>query len=72
MVLATALMYLRVGVLIGIFNLPLALSLAPWLGGLFAMGLLLAALVLWRGCGRRGLRRRSRWAGAIRWKSVPP
>lgn len=32
-VAATAVMFLRVGIVAGLFNLPLGLSLAPWLGG---------------------------------------
>ena len=47
-VLATALMYLRLGVVVGVFNLPLAIALFPYLLGLFMLGLLFA----W-GCNHR-------------------
>lgn len=46
-VLATSLMYLRLCVVVSVFNLPLAIALLPWLSGLFALGLLFAWL-----CGR--------------------
>jgi uncharacterized membrane protein (DUF4010 family) len=45
-VLATALMYLRVGVVIAIFNLALALRLALPLAGLSSVGVVAAALCL--------------------------
>ncbi len=41
-VLATALMYLRLCIVVAVFNLPLAVSLFPYLSGLFLAGLLLA------------------------------
>lgn len=49
-VLATALMYLRLCVVVAIFNLPLAMSLFPYLSGLFLLGLLLAWV-----CGKNGM-----------------
>lgn len=48
-VLATALMYLRIGVVVGIFNLPLALRLAGPLVALAIAGGVLATLCLWLG-----------------------
>ena len=49
-VLATALMYLRLGVVIAIFNVPLAMALAPRLVVLaFAGGVMSAACLWWRG-----------------------
>jgi len=51
-VLSTAMMYLRVGVVVGIFNLPLALDLTLPLALLSLVGAGLAALCLW--LGRRG------------------
>ncbi len=48
-VLATALMYLRLGVVVAIFNLPLALSLAAPLAVLALTGAALAAICLWLG-----------------------
>ncbi len=51
-VLATALMYLRLGVVVAIFNLPLALKLATPLVLLALSGAALAALCFW--LGRRG------------------
>ena len=48
-VLATALMYLRLGVVVAIFNLPLALDLAGPLVVLALSGGLFAALCLWQG-----------------------
>lgn len=43
--LATTVMYLRVGVVVAVFNLALAAALAPWLAGLAAAGFGLAALL---------------------------
>lgn len=43
-VLATSLMYLRLCVVVAVFNLPLAMAILPYLSGLFALGLLLAWL----------------------------
>ncbi len=48
-VLATSLMYLRLGVVVAIFNLPLALELTGPLVLLALSGLALAALCLWLG-----------------------
>ena len=48
-VLATAMMYLRLGLVIAIFNLPLACELAPALGMLFAGAIGLAILFLFFG-----------------------
>ncbi len=48
-VLATALMYLRLGVVVAIFNLPLALQLAAPLCALALAGGALAAMCLWLG-----------------------
>ncbi|MCB9924217.1 MAG: DUF4010 domain-containing protein [Planctomycetaceae bacterium] len=48
-VLATALMYLRLGVVVAIFNVPLALALAGPLVTLALAGGALAALCLWLG-----------------------
>jgi uncharacterized membrane protein (DUF4010 family) len=48
-VLATSMMYLRLGLVIAIFNLPLALGLAPALAILFAGGIGLAVLCLFLG-----------------------
>ena len=48
-VLATALMYLRLGIVLAIFNLSLALSLAGPLVGLALAGAVLASLCLWLG-----------------------
>ena len=48
-VLATAVMYVRVGLVVAIFNRELALELAPWLAGLALAGGAIAALLLeWR------------------------
>jgi uncharacterized membrane protein (DUF4010 family) len=44
-VLATAMMYLRIDVIVAIFNTQLALTLMPALGGLFALA---AAIALWQ------------------------
>jgi uncharacterized membrane protein (DUF4010 family) len=44
-VLATAVMYVRIAVVVAVFNLPLGLALAPWLAGLAALGGVLAALL---------------------------
>jgi len=46
-VAATAMMYLRIGVVVGIFNLPLALDLALPLASLSVVGGGLAALCFW-------------------------
>lgn len=51
-VLATALMYLRLGVVVAFFDLPLALKLAPALIVLAVVGGLCAGLCLW--LGKRG------------------
>jgi uncharacterized membrane protein (DUF4010 family) len=48
-VLATAMMYLRLGLVIAIFNLPLAIELAPALGMLFVAALGLAILCMFLG-----------------------
>ncbi len=48
-VLATALMYLRLGVVVAIFNLPLAMTLSVPLIMLLATGGALAAICLWTG-----------------------
>jgi uncharacterized membrane protein (DUF4010 family) len=48
-VLATALMYLRVLIVIAIFDAKLALAAAPWLGALAALSLLLAAWIFTAG-----------------------
>lgn len=48
-VLATAMMYLRLGALIAVFNLPLAMALSPSLAVLFVVAVALAALCLWLG-----------------------
>lgn len=45
-VLATAVMYVRIGLLIAIFNIPLALALAPWLLSLSLLGVVISAVVL--------------------------
>lgn len=51
-VAASSVMFLRIGVVIAIFNLSLARFLAPALCGLFLAGILLAALLQsWRGAG---------------------
>jgi uncharacterized membrane protein (DUF4010 family) len=50
--IATSIMYLRLGVIIAIFNLRLAWALAPALAGLFAVGAALA-LYEWRRIARR-------------------
>jgi uncharacterized membrane protein (DUF4010 family) len=47
-VLATAIMYLRLGIAIALFNQPLALALAPALLALFAIGAALAGYEWWR------------------------
>ncbi|MBK8975237.1 MAG: DUF4010 domain-containing protein [Planctomycetes bacterium] len=47
-VLATAIMYVRVGLVVAIFNPPLALALAPWLAGLSLLGCGMAAGILGR------------------------
>ncbi len=47
-VLATAVMYLRLGVVVAVFNNALALALAPALAGLHALGLGMAAALYWR------------------------
>jgi uncharacterized membrane protein (DUF4010 family) len=47
-VLATALMYLRVGAVVAVFNVRLALALAPALLGLSALGVTVAAALYWR------------------------
>jgi uncharacterized membrane protein (DUF4010 family) len=52
-VLATTIMYLRLLLVIGVFNRPLAFAIAPPLLGLAAMGLLLAAGLYWFGPQRR-------------------
>ncbi len=52
-VLATALMYLRLGVVVAIFNFPLARKLALPLAALFAAALIFAALCLALGFVRR-------------------
>lgn len=52
-VLATALMYLRVEIVIAVFNLALARAFAPWLLGLFALGVGLAAACYWLARGRQ-------------------
>jgi uncharacterized membrane protein (DUF4010 family) len=54
-VLATALMYLRVGVVIAVFDGRLARAAAPALGGLALFAALLAGGIFWlrRGAGRR-------------------
>lgn len=52
-VLATALMYLRVEIVIAVFNLTLARAFAPWLLGLFALGVGLAAACYWSARGRQ-------------------
>jgi uncharacterized membrane protein (DUF4010 family) len=44
--LATSLMYLRVGIVVAVFHLALARSLAPYLAGLSAVGLVLTGLLL--------------------------
>ncbi|MDE1172940.1 MAG: DUF4010 domain-containing protein [Parvibaculaceae bacterium] len=44
-VIATAVMFLRIGVVVAIFNISLALHLAPWLAGLSMTGFALAALI---------------------------
>jgi uncharacterized membrane protein (DUF4010 family) len=44
-VAASAIMYLRIGVIIAIFNLPLARVLAPALGALFLVAILLCVLM---------------------------
>ncbi len=48
-VLSTAMMYLRLGVVVAIFNLTLAVSLAGPLAALAVTGGVLAAICLWRG-----------------------
>jgi uncharacterized membrane protein (DUF4010 family) len=50
-ILASSLMYLRVAIVVAVFNMPLALSLAPLLLGLFFFGLLLSAACYFRGRG---------------------
>jgi uncharacterized membrane protein (DUF4010 family) len=50
-ILASSLMYLRVAIVVAVFNVPLALSLAPLLLGLFFFGLLLSAACYFRGRG---------------------
>jgi uncharacterized membrane protein (DUF4010 family) len=58
--IATAIMYLRIGVVIGVFNLPLALMLLPSLLGLAALAAILAGVSM--------LRR----SGAVHPASAPP
>ena len=48
-VLATTIMYLRLLIVIAVFNRPLAYAIAPPLLGLSAIGLLLAAALYWFG-----------------------
>lgn len=48
-ILATAVMYLRLLIIIAVFNRPLAFAVAPALLGLSAIGLLLAAAWYWLG-----------------------
>jgi uncharacterized membrane protein (DUF4010 family) len=50
-VLATSLMYLRIAVIVAVFNMALARSLAPWFGGLFAAAALLSYVLHWRARG---------------------
>lgn len=55
-VLATALMYLRLVIVIAIFDVELAESAAPWLCGLALLSLALAASIFAEGRGRSGTR----------------
>lgn len=48
-VLATTIMYLRILLVIAVFNQTLALALAPYLSGLCVAGLLLSAALYWLG-----------------------
>ena len=52
-VAATAIMYVRLGIVVAIFDTHLALALAPALGGLFLAGVAIAALA-WRMAGKAG------------------
>ncbi|MCA9284049.1 MAG: DUF4010 domain-containing protein [Phycisphaerales bacterium] len=45
-VLATTVMYARIGVIVAIFNVPLALALAPWLAALALLGVAIAVVLL--------------------------
>lgn len=51
LVLSTSVMFLRVLIVVAIFNLALATALAPSLVLLFAVGLALSAFLYWRGHG---------------------
>lgn len=44
-VIATAVMFIRIDVVVALFNVPLALHLAPYLAGLCVLGIVLAALI---------------------------
>ncbi|MDP1628655.1 DUF4010 domain-containing protein [Parvibaculum sp.] len=63
LVLTTAVMFLRILVVVAIFNRDLALALMLPLVALFALGLVMAAILLWRG--REG-------AAAGKGDSLPP
>jgi uncharacterized membrane protein (DUF4010 family) len=52
-VLATTIMYLRLLIIIAVFNQPLALAVAPALMGLAVLGLVLAGALYWLGAVRR-------------------
>jgi uncharacterized membrane protein (DUF4010 family) len=62
-VLATALMYLRLCVVVAIFNLKLAMALSPYMFGLFLSGLMLAWV-----CARNGMKQE---AGEIAMQTNP-
>jgi uncharacterized membrane protein (DUF4010 family) len=53
-ILATAIMYLRMLIIVAMFNWALALALAPALAGLAAFGLVMAGLWQWLGAPPRG------------------
>ena len=51
LLLSTSVMFLRILIVVAIFNLGLATALAPSLAFLFVSGVVLAALLYWRGSG---------------------
>lgn len=62
LLLSTSVMFLRILVVVAIFNRELALALMPSLAALFVLGLVMAAFLLWRG----------RDGGAGKGDSLPP
>lgn len=62
LLLSTSVMFLRMLLVVAIFNRELAFALLPSLAALFALGLAIAAFLLWRG----------RDGGAGRGDSLPP